>query len=342
MQQTIILHIGRHKSGTSSLQKFFCENESILDELGYYYPKNLRRPIAHHPLAIYFNRNLSDTLNEREHQEIYDFWEEIKNKQNIIISSEAFQNIDPLDMKQALKEYNLKIVVYLREQIDYLLSSYSQAIKARKLTLTLEEYEATIFKNVNYYEFIKKWKTTFPAAEMIIRLFEKSLLIENDIRKDFLICSGIINKKSFEQFIFLDEDKNPSIGGSLVEFKRLLNSTDYDSKIKTGVFYNILQNLAVKHEKYRLKKIIPEGIFNIMKEKYTKSNSLLSEQYLDSQLKIDKNIELGNQNFLNNDIVNQIFVDLREENKVIADLLDSHCLELFQDKWTIDPNKNII
>lgn len=341
MQQTIILHIGRHKSGTSSLQKFFCENESILDELGYYYPKNLRRPIAHHPLAIYFNRNLSDTLNERDHQEIYDFWEEIKDKQNIIISSESFQNIDPLNMKKALGKYNLKIVVYLREQVTYLLSSYAQAIKARKLTLTLEEYENTIFRNVDYFKFIKKWEIAFPNAKMTIRLFEKSLLIEQDIRKDFLVHTGIATKKDLNKFIFIDEDKNPSIGGGLLEFKRLLNTTDYDLKIQMSSLYTILQNMAIKHEKYKLKKSISKEMFNTIKGKYVKSNRMVSELYLDDELKINKNIEFSNQESLNNDNLNEIFLDLEEENKEISDLLKSYYLDILQDKLTLSSSKKI-
>ena len=47
----LTLHIGRHKSGTSTIQSVLAGNETLLQEHGYRYPRSGRRGIAHHRLS---------------------------------------------------------------------------------------------------------------------------------------------------------------------------------------------------------------------------------------------------------------------------------------------------
>ncbi|MFT5709802.1 MAG: hypothetical protein ACI8QT_000489 [Halioglobus sp.] len=319
MKRNIILHIGRHKSGTSSLQKFLCDNEEFLTAKGFYYPKALRRQIAHHPLAQYYDKNQSKHLTKEDLLEIEEFWAEIKQHKNIIISSEAFQNINPKKMKVDFKDFNIKVVVYVRDQVSYLLSSYAQAVKARKVTLTLERYEATQFKNMNYLKFIKRWEKAFSSVELIIGSFSKQHLLGGDIRKDFLIRSDICQVGELDNLDYAEGEKNISIGGGLLEFKRLLNFTDFDRHIDFNKLYKVLQDLAKNNASYKLTKDIPEGLYNLFIKKYNSSNNDFSREYLKtSELRFHKPEMFRNQFQLNAKQLDAIFLDIGNEDPGMA------------------------
>ncbi|MGE4457044.1 MAG: sulfotransferase family 2 domain-containing protein [Arcobacteraceae bacterium] len=319
-KKNVILHIWRHKSGTSSLQKFLCENEEALGKRGFYYPKSLRRQIAHHPLAYCYNNNLKSQLTIEDVNEIEKFWKEILHRDNIIISSEAFQNISPKSMALDFKNFDLTVVIYLRDQISYLLSSYAQAIKARKVTCTLKEYEKTIFRNVDYYSFIKKWEKAFPNAKIKVDVFDKKSLLDGDIRKDFLVKNNICSTKELGEFDFVDNDQNPSIGGSLLEFKRLLNFTDFEATIDEKKLYKILQTLASENESYKLKKTMPKKLFEDIQEKYKKTNQKVSQEYLSGKLiNFEVITSFGDQFVLDRNDLESILQDIESHDKNVAD-----------------------
>lgn len=50
----IVIHIGRHKSGTSALQDMLFSSKELLEKEGWYYPATGMKNIAHHGLAHYF------------------------------------------------------------------------------------------------------------------------------------------------------------------------------------------------------------------------------------------------------------------------------------------------
>ena len=52
MNAKVVLHIGRHKTGTTSIQKFLHANSDELKSYGLYYPKNTYpNKFAHHDLV---------------------------------------------------------------------------------------------------------------------------------------------------------------------------------------------------------------------------------------------------------------------------------------------------
>lgn len=90
----LILHIGRHKSGTSSIQHWLKRNNDLLSTNGILYPKSFRKGVAHH--------NLVDILDPRRSGAAdLDFaanqiLREVTEEDTIILSSEAFQNVNDL------------------------------------------------------------------------------------------------------------------------------------------------------------------------------------------------------------------------------------------------------
>ncbi|SEQ95568.1 hypothetical protein SAMN03080615_03384 [Amphritea atlantica] len=272
----LFIHIGRHKSGTSSLQKFLCQNYELLLEFGYEYPLLGRRPIAHHLLA----KALSGTcdLDESDKYEVDELLLSIENSQcNVILSSEAFQNVKPQSLARVLKgDFDIYIVCYFRDQLSYLLSSYSQAIQNQALTESIEQYSKRLFNNLNYNDFIKSWEEAFPDASLIVRSFDKKLLTGEDIRVDFL---DVLSLNELERFRFDSKDQNPSIGNKLLEYKKALNRSIGSIGLDTKLLYRVLSELSGLNADYSLDKKITQCIYDVATETYTAQNLLFKNNW---------------------------------------------------------------
>lgn len=112
--QELILHIGRHKSGTSSLQDYLFSNQNNLATQGVLYPNaGLAGKIAHHDLAKFLNQNSMDVNKYRNLKRR--FRQETKGFEHIIVSSEEFQNCKKMenvtDFFQGLTSMSLSIIV---------------------------------------------------------------------------------------------------------------------------------------------------------------------------------------------------------------------------------------
>jgi len=275
--QELILHIGRHKSGTSSLQRFLVDNAAVLLEHGWYYPCHGRgRRIAHHDLATYFNSRQIDRLSESEQRELSRevnlFREEVAERPKVILSSENFQNVDPNNLVNEFSDSKLTIVVYLREIISYFLSAYSQAIKANKLTLDQTQFLQKRFR-ANYFTHLCSWKKAFPSATLKVRLFNKSALHQNDIRHDFLEITGLSGHEKNSRFNFRSYDSNPTIAGDLLFFKRKLNEYDFESVISQRQLYGCLQELARRSKVFSRFDGIEQNLKQILIDSYQEQAS---------------------------------------------------------------------
>ena len=313
----LILHIGRHKTGTSSLQLFLCRNEARLRDAGYVYPRTLRAPIAHHPLARSHNCSVADELAPAELEE---FWKELEPAPNVIISSEEFQNACPYSVARDFGFFDVSIVVYLREQVGYFLSAYAQAVKARKVVWTMAEFERAHFR-ADYYSFLRKWDYAFPENRINARLFDRDALIGGDICSDFLRSSEICGEEALSNFVRIENDNNPSIGGALLEFKRRLNATDFDQHVNTSDMYRILQEMARNCAHYRLAKIIPAELYSNIVSACRNSNKKVSDRWLHTEIAADPNMEFGNQLQLDAERLDKLFDDMAAVNDEVSNAL---------------------
>ena len=125
------LHLGTHRTGSTSIQHLLRAKNSALQERGYFYPRSGQIPDlpGHHNLAW----EISGDHRFRESAgTIDDLMREInKRSENIILSSEDFGTA--LDHQAKFSEFILllqssgflvRLIVYLRNQVDYVLRSY--------------------------------------------------------------------------------------------------------------------------------------------------------------------------------------------------------------------------
>lgn len=218
-----ILHIGRHKSGTSSLQAYLAAHPERLAAEGIVYPRAGRQGIAHHALAGVLQQRAMREDPQRAQTTLAQFRLDLGRElagstaRRILLSSEAFQNGRASDVAQAFDPAASSVVVYLREQADYVVSSYQQLVHARQHSGPLATYAEA--PAVDYDQFLAGWRAAWPASSLQVGVYARQALLRGNMIDDFFARLGIEVDASDEP-----QDRNPSIGGALLELKRLLNA----------------------------------------------------------------------------------------------------------------------
>ncbi|MFN6477362.1 hypothetical protein [Nostoc sp. DedQUE07] len=152
---TIYLHIGMPKTGTTCLQKALFNNRDKFLETGYLYPMSGIKHNAREIVNRYCHNTLAHFLmglEDKDNTLSMSIWEELKteidfiNPKNVIISAEAFTSFEIFyqpetlaKIKDLLKEYEIKVVIYLRKQDDFLEFSYCYMVKLGACSVGIKE-----------------------------------------------------------------------------------------------------------------------------------------------------------------------------------------------------------
>jgi hypothetical protein len=138
-QRTAFVHVGTHKTGTSSLQSMLARNERTLHGLGVFVPSSGRTDQAsagHHNIAWELGANpqfdpragtFADLIDEVAACDV----------PTVCVSSEEFEFLFEdraalLTLRDGFAAigYETRIILYLRPQADYLESLYAEIVKA--------------------------------------------------------------------------------------------------------------------------------------------------------------------------------------------------------------------
>lgn len=234
----LVIHIGRHKSGTSSLQHWLANNRLNLQKKGFLYPTSgLNGRVAHHELAYALDPDSLDM--EKARQIAAGITNEYSEAKTIILSSEAFQNassvaptIQFISMLGAPIE-STTIVCYLREHLDYAMSAYRQLIQNQSAVVPFSEF-AKRFPDLS--PFFARWRR---VGALDVSWFSRSTLTSGNVIEDFCRKIGI------EADDYSIENKNVSIGGNLLVFKLASNMIGRGNQS-----YSKLGELAQMHPRF--------------------------------------------------------------------------------------------
>lgn len=243
---TLILHIGRHKSGTSSLQHFLGANRDWLDRQGVLYPRaGCSNRIAHHRLAGQCNPEASDGA------ELASILAAMKaeiapHHDRILLSSEAFQNVRKVSrLRQfitALGVGEVRVICYVREHLDYAISGFRQMVQNQDRFQTFANRAAGLG---DMTPFIARWSG---IGDLSLRWYDRPLLKNGDIIAD--VC-GQLGLEPGEVSL---GDMNPSIGGNLLVYKLAVNRLNLP---RPG--YGALSELARQHAPFRSPFRVPDA-----------------------------------------------------------------------------------
>ncbi len=278
-----IIHIGRHKTGTTALQNYLYDNRGSLKEKGFYYLYGYRREKAHHLLSEYLASAPFKALNEEDknielqkiqHNIIDEVNDNTDGTKTIIISSEAFQNVTPRYLKAIFHPdaFNVQIVSYFREQVGYTASSYNQEIHAKIVDIDLDNF-ITRF-NADYDTFMVSWSRNF--SHIYVGIFDKEILFNGDIVDDFFKNILNIDLVNMNKSYF-----NPSLSQKYLAFKLQYNrkviKEELPHLIGPGKMYTLLGFFS-KHDK-GAKFMLNYEQRQVIIEKYQESNRIFLSKY---------------------------------------------------------------
>ena len=233
------LHIGTPKTGTTTLQKFLDTNHAALlaqrvlcanttGELALactenYDSEGLSRVygIRNNIEWIQFKQTVIRELKEKvkSHRTIADY---------IVFSSEYFHlSLTKPSELEALKNLlhnvgitEISVVVYLREQSEFVASFYSTVIKSggtseRPPGVSNKRYQRLCDHRLT----LKLFSRVFGRESMVVRIFERDKLLNESIIDDFLNVVGCQNTSTYS----VPKNKNNGLSSEGIEVFRCIN-----------------------------------------------------------------------------------------------------------------------
>ena len=169
-------------------------NRERLKDLGILYPQSARpeaSPTGHHVLFW----SLRGKHGVVGHKAWFDLLKEISRDSTdaVVISAEGLSVASDDEIavvRDYLEEFRVKIVVYLRNQLDFLISSYKQNVKGR--SMYCDSFQKYVEDNVhlcNYCDLLTRWQAFFGADAIVPRVFDK--VKGNELYSDFLSLIGV-------------------------------------------------------------------------------------------------------------------------------------------------------
>lgn len=176
----IFLHIGTHKTGTTSIQKFLANAENHLREDGILYPQSGRPNVEHE--AKYGHHVLAWAIRKKKGVNHLDDWKRVideidtAKEQTVVLSSEDFETCTKEQIAHIgvlLESFEVHIVLFLRNPLDFLVSAYKQNIKSGKTAESFDEFVERRKHRCNYTRLVERWAGKFGTDYLHVRVFEK-------------------------------------------------------------------------------------------------------------------------------------------------------------------------
>lgn len=204
--KTLYLHVGHYKTGTSAIQKYCSENAAMLAENGYFYSATARphaNPTNHGDLSLTIAAKHGFVppawyKERKDIDKVYgEFLEDCRQaaQQNILVSSEEFVQLalrtasDAAlhELRERFAEFDVRIVLYIREPIALLKSWYGEVNKGPSGTRPFPVFFMNLDPNFLSQNMVYgRLAEVFGADKVIVRSYKS---VGMDHIRDFL--SGI-------------------------------------------------------------------------------------------------------------------------------------------------------
>lgn len=292
-KNTLLLHIGTPKTGTTSLQRFLFHNVEKMKGYGWDYPDigkivqggGMGTSIIN-GLHLYKSENRLDTSSDNW----ISSWVYIKKQlqqYNVIVSAEDIYEWETERFIRETKNIydNLKVIIYLRRQDLFMESMWNENIKCgdcdKSFTESIEDLSK---KECHYLKTLDLISEIVGKKNLIVRVYEKSQLkgIRNDIVSDFFDAIGL-------EPDWLDFQEvgtwNERLFGNYLEFKRIFNSLkEFEDIIPFDYrqYFWQLSQLLPKEEK-RINGYFSKNDREKFLKEFQKENETIAKKYLFSE-----------------------------------------------------------
>ena len=290
----LVLHVGSHKTGTTTLQKFMVENAQVFEEKGLCVPITPSKyPLTNTNRTACFLKYLvrgnfdyptwSDKIKDLVEKDREVVERALETHDVIYLSDEriwfdAAQNErywgELKSVAEGLGFDSFRVVVYLRRQDKFLVSLWAQLAK-KKMSFPLNEYlmRTRNVKAADYLSNLRDMEGVFGRDSMIVRVYDRETLINGDICCDFCDAIGIEWSEQFKTVV----SKNPSLTTNVAEIKRIANSTP--SYKSTNDFLADTAFLTSSAKRKELSAVSASDLSRIL-ELYAEDNETIAREYL--------------------------------------------------------------
>ncbi len=357
--KTLYIHIGTPKTGSSAIQAFLSQNREVLTQKGFCYPK-----FPFHYDYVSKNRNGYFLRAKKLENRQSDFEEGIEmlrkafeEYSNVILSEEGiwYENFkwhqQLFDVMQE-KGYQVKIIVYLRRQDDYVVSRWNQFVKSYSYKYKHRDTDDGIWENflkrelkdsrLNYFTTLKKLEDIYGEGNILVRRYDRNYFTKGSVISDFLQTVGLERTDEYTEAQLV---VNPSLSPNTAEIQRVLNTVVAErdeenvndaSDIKF-LRDRLLSYSVLSKESYPCNMFSEDEAKEFM-EHYHKENCRVAKKYFGEEelfsleIKAVPKWEKDNPN-MQDDIIRFMgltFMYFLEENREIRKEL--HTLKLFRKK----------
>jgi len=271
------LHIGFGKTGTTSIQDYLFNNKERYASV-YCYPEVGLRGSGQHNLAP-LGKESFEAEDSIRYTKLVKFLSTTKKSPTTIISSEYFCFAKQgfiKDIHRFLQEFDVRIIFYVRNQIDLIQSAFLQwQREGWDYQGSLESYFKAHGHAFDFMSRIEPWADCFGADNIIARVYDKKVT-GKDVCFDFLKLIGLEHCCSVD---FL-----PRSNESLIpEFSSLITNMD-ESGIgpdERKELIRFLLEASVNFKKFSRSSLVSSRMRRVIQEYYLDSNRYFAKSFLD-------------------------------------------------------------
>lgn len=298
--KTLYLHIGTSKTGTTTIQTYCGINREQLKSKGvlfpimpYHYDRITENRNGHFLYAMIYENGVRNKEKEKQvlKQELDYIVDCFKDYDNVLLSEESIWWATATRRKGLWKylqehsqqnNYQVKIIVYLRRQDQFMMSRYNQIIKTDTGGGTQRFYE--YFKDMNgkykcvmnYRQRLDYMAKFFPKENIVVKRFDRSYFYNGDLNADFLHILGVEIDDTFAE---LSKDENLGISVQSGELKRVLNRLGTMTFAENQKLLQMLNECEVLLPKREVSIMTTEHIEKFMK-KFIDDNESIAVDYI--------------------------------------------------------------
>lgn len=298
--KTLYIHIGTSKTGTTTIQTYCGINREQLKSKGvlfpimpYHYDRITENRNGHFLYATIYENGVRNKEKEKQvlKQELDYIVDCFKDYDNVLLSEESIWWATATRRKGLWKylqehsqqnNYQVKIIVYLRRQDQFMMSRYNQIIKTDTGGGTQRFYE--YFKDMNgkykcvmnYRQRLDYMAKFFPKENIVVKRFDRSYFYNGDLNADFLHILGVEIDDTFAE---LPKDENLGISVQSGELKRVLNRLGTMTFAENQKLLQMLNECEVLLPKREVSIMTTEHIEKFMK-KFIDDNESIVVDYI--------------------------------------------------------------
>lgn len=292
--KTLYVHIGTPKTGTTAIQRFCSYNQENLEKHGYCYPdfRDLYPGFTPTRNGHFLADSKQDTVENGKFCEGMNrtiaLFEQFE---NIILSDEILWRVTYNQRKDLWNilynegeknGFQVKIIVYLRRQDDFLISSWKQTVKknvGRTSKMNWQEYADNILpeRQLDYYKKLESIAEILGKENILVRRFARGNFVGGNIYADFMQAIGL---ELTDEFSINEPVTNISLSENTAEIKRILNNIPNLDDEKNNSFMNILLECTKTAGDRPSYSMFSEEETLKLLEKYQDGNLAIAREYL--------------------------------------------------------------